>query len=307
MVSRVDLNFLMNIMKRILLIFSGLTVFFLKVRAQQLKLGDNPFSIDKSALLQLDSKNQGLLLPRITDTTSATLNTAPDGMIIFFPPDSSLLVRKGGSWAVLADIRNLYHYETDPIWIADSSRYYPKTMSDAKFQQVGTSWLLDGNNLTAARNFGTTTGYDLPFITSNTERMRILANGNVGINTSTPGAKLDVEGNFQLGTIASSGSTTGPLNNIFRAQITITGSPTVPGINVLIATPGSLTLGPYTVTGVKQNATIVANPETALPAGIGIGWVQANAANQVTINLINANTSGTQITSNLKIDIAVIQ
>ncbi|HEY9046101.1 MAG TPA: tail fiber domain-containing protein [Ohtaekwangia sp.] len=48
-----------------------------------------------------------------------------------------------------------------------------------------TSWSLDGNNVAAARNFGTTTNFDLPFITNNTEQMRITATGSIGIGTST--------------------------------------------------------------------------------------------------------------------------
>ncbi|MGN6510447.1 MAG: hypothetical protein ACTHLD_13385, partial [Chitinophaga sp.] len=43
----------------------------------QLKLGANPASISKSSLLELESANQGILLPRVPDTSVATLSTAP--------------------------------------------------------------------------------------------------------------------------------------------------------------------------------------------------------------------------------------
>lgn len=66
--------------------------------AQQLKLGDNPSIIQKSALLELDSRSQGLLLPRIADTSLATMKSAPDGMIIFFAPNNSLCVKANGAW-----------------------------------------------------------------------------------------------------------------------------------------------------------------------------------------------------------------
>jgi len=45
---------------------------------------------------------------------------------------------------------------------------------------------------------GTATAHDLVFDTNNAERMRITSNGNVGINTSSPGEKLTVSGNMQL-------------------------------------------------------------------------------------------------------------
>jgi hypothetical protein len=66
--------------------------------AQQLKLGNNPSVIQKSALLELDSKSQGLLLPRISDTSQAIIKSAPDGMIIFLTLNNSLCVRSNGAW-----------------------------------------------------------------------------------------------------------------------------------------------------------------------------------------------------------------
>ena len=69
--------------------------------AQQLKLGDNPGIMQKSALLELDSKMQGLLLPRISDITQPTLQSSPDGMIIYFIPNQSLYVRANNTWQKL--------------------------------------------------------------------------------------------------------------------------------------------------------------------------------------------------------------
>lgn len=68
---------------------------------QQLKLGDNPSVVQKSALLELESKSQGLLLPRITDTTLAPVNSSPDGMIIFLTTNKSLYIRANGHWEKL--------------------------------------------------------------------------------------------------------------------------------------------------------------------------------------------------------------
>ncbi|HVI45385.1 MAG TPA: hypothetical protein VM802_10960 [Chitinophaga sp.] len=66
--------------------------------AQQLKLGDNPGIINKASVLELESKTQGLLLTRITDTALAPLTTAQDGTILFLKSDNSLRVRSSGLW-----------------------------------------------------------------------------------------------------------------------------------------------------------------------------------------------------------------
>jgi hypothetical protein len=47
------------------------------------------------------------------------------------------------------------------------------------------SWLLGGNNVGSLQNLGTTSNYALPFITNNTEKMRLTTDGNVGIGTSS--------------------------------------------------------------------------------------------------------------------------
>ena len=66
------------------------------VFSQQLRLGDNPYGVEKSAVLELSSNNQGLLLPRISDTTSINSLNPPDGMMIYFTPDKRLLLRSNG-------------------------------------------------------------------------------------------------------------------------------------------------------------------------------------------------------------------
>ena len=50
---------------------------------------------------------------------------------------------------------------------------------------TGTPWTLGGNNVSSLQNIGTTSNYDLPVITNNTEKMRVTSLGNVGIGTST--------------------------------------------------------------------------------------------------------------------------
>lgn len=50
---------------------------------------------------------------------------------------------------------------------------------------TGTPWVHGGNNVTSIQNIGTTSNYSLPFITNNTEKMRLTNTGNLGIGTTT--------------------------------------------------------------------------------------------------------------------------
>jgi len=72
----------------------------------QLKIGSNPTNIQKSAILELESDRQGLLLTRLADTNLINTYGPPDGMIIYFQDTShlhpGLYVRRNGYWAQLS-------------------------------------------------------------------------------------------------------------------------------------------------------------------------------------------------------------
>lgn len=137
----------------------------------QLKLGANPASISKSSILELESSRQGLLLPRVPDTAVATLAAAPDGTIIYFTPTSSILVRKGGAW---------------------------RQMTDASTPVSSTGWQLNGNTIGATSTLGPVNNFALPFITNNEERMRIAADGRVGIGVTDPANPLVVKDTLEI-------------------------------------------------------------------------------------------------------------
>jgi hypothetical protein len=143
----------------------------------QLKIGDNPTSIQKSSILELESTRQGLLLPRLSDTAAINALTPPDGMIIYLTADNSLRIRSNGAWKKLA------------------------SMADAT-----ANWSLTGNTGTdsASSFIGTIDGQPLTIRTSNAARMIISSNGNVGIGTTTPSATLDVNGTVKMENLGAS-------------------------------------------------------------------------------------------------------
>lgn len=169
-------------MKRMLTLVkkASIFLFFMLVMAiaakAQLKIGDNPTSIQKSSILELESSRQGLLLPRLADTTAINALTPPDGMIIFLNSDKSLRLRSNGSWKKIADL-----------------------------SEASANWSLTGNTGTDPNvNFiGTLDGQPLVIRTNNAERLRVDAAGNVGIGTNNPTAKLNVDGTVKLQNLAA--------------------------------------------------------------------------------------------------------
>ncbi len=181
----------------LILLVSGLVA-----SSQQLRLGKHVSNMQRSAILELESDNQGLLLPRLTDTVLINVLTPPNGMIIYLGSNNKVMIRTGGHWEALVANAALQNY-----------------------------WTINGNTNGAVKTFGTADNYDLPFITNNAERLRILANGNVGINKTVPTEKLDVSGNFALSGAFMPGNTAGTSGYILRS----TGAGTAPvwGVNSL--------------------------------------------------------------------------
>ena len=97
-------------------------------------------------------------------------------------------------------------------------------------------WGLTGNaGINPATQFiGTTDAQPLALKTNNVERMRVLSDGNVGIGTPSPDAKLDVFGDFRLSrrTIISTVGTHDALNRLGSSIIyfNISGTATLNGI-----------------------------------------------------------------------------
>lgn len=124
----------------------------------QIKVGDNATQIKKSALLELESTKQGLLLPRLTDTTAINALTPPNGMMIYLNASTvqGLYIRKAGAWQRLS---------------TDSS-----TIS---------MWSKNGDNLTGSEKLGALNAKTLSLITNGINRLTIDgSSGDVNIPQS---------------------------------------------------------------------------------------------------------------------------
>jgi hypothetical protein len=169
---------------------------------QQLRLGSSAAANIKSAVLELQSTNQGLLFTRIADTTLINTLNPPDGMVVYFTPAKRLLLRANGSWQSLAsttsiDTTNItnFYQKVRGLFSAGSGITYN---SATGVISAGNSWAFNGNTVGALKKIGTIDNYDLPIITNNAERMRVSNTGNVAIGTNvfddTAPEKLLIDG-----------------------------------------------------------------------------------------------------------------
>ncbi len=139
-------------------------------KAQNLGIGPDVFDPHPSAGVEMRFTNKGLLIPRValTSTSSASPITSPAASLLVY------------NTATAGDVTPGYYYWTGSKWMR-------LLAIDDK-----PAWLLSGNVATAANFIGTTNAIDFRIYTNNVERMTVEANGNVGIGTTSPSAKLHV-------------------------------------------------------------------------------------------------------------------
>lgn len=150
--------------------------------AQNVGIGTN--APNASAKLEISDANRGLLIPRIalTATNAATPVASPATSLLVY----NTATAGTGTTAVTPG----YYYWNGSAWVRLA---------------VGTAgWELLGNTGTSpATNFiGTVDAVDFITRTSNVERIRVTAGGDVGVGTNSPVAKLHVgNGNARIGEI----------------------------------------------------------------------------------------------------------
>jgi len=106
------------------------------------------------------------------------------------------------------------------------------------------------------------------------ENFRIAKNGNVGINTSTPIAKLDVAGTFKLGS-------NGTVNTSIIKDTVV--------IDLPLMAPDNEQTITVALPGVTTNGAVSVSPGGDIPSGILIMWARVSSAGNVRIRFRNVS------------------
>ena len=156
----------------------------------QLKIGDNPKSINSDAMLEVESSNKGLLLPRISlkSVSSPTpLKNFTKGMIVFNTSNNN-------------ELSPGLYYCDGVTWIRATTEL-KETPSAPNTNEY---WNLNGNNTVSSCNFlGSTNNAALVVKTNNLERLRVTEKGWIGIGTAVPKAALEIKGQLVIDSIVS--------------------------------------------------------------------------------------------------------
>lgn len=155
----------------------------------QIKVGDHPTSINPDAMIEIESTNKGLLLPRIalkSTISPSPLKSLTKGMIVF-------------NTSMTNELTPGLYYCDGTQWIKANTNLKG---SEPEINQID-YWSLKGNNNVTTNNFlGPINNVPLIIKTNNLERLRVTEKGWVGIGTSTPKATLEVNGQMIIDSIS---------------------------------------------------------------------------------------------------------
>lgn len=155
----------------------------------QVKIGQNPTTINPNAVLEMESNNKGLLLPRLALTSPSSpspLTAFVSGMLVYNTATTDSI--------------------SPGLYYSDSARWNKVTIpGPAAGPMPFDNWNLTGNWGTnpSSSFIGTKDNAGLSFKTNNTERMRITENGRIGIGTATPTAALQIKGQLVIDSLSS--------------------------------------------------------------------------------------------------------
>ena len=225
----------------------------------QVKVGDNPTTIDARSVLELESTTQGLYLPRLSTAQLAAVSGWKEGMVVYNTDDDCIKIYDGSTWecvgsdyadgdawGVTGEAQGVDISRTGQVTVERTSAgttasqalssYVTRNLSDVVGSGVAMSFRgtsSNGTNYPAAQIRGVKGADHTSFISGELKfdvvgaagsyltAATIDNAGNLGIGDETPDAKLDVEGSFRLdGTFADKDGDVGTAGQILSSTAT---------------------------------------------------------------------------------------
>lgn len=242
-------------MRNILIIILLLLGTICDIQSQNVAINDDGSAPDNSAMLDITSADKGLLIPRMTQAQKNLITQPATGLLVYqIDVDSGFHYNQGTpatpDWIKLTSIvddtptiegvltqgndangQDLFGISRLGIGVSTTTleAQINNPTTNGSFLQITESSF--GTTPTDGFSLGIDNGVaqlinrentDMIFFTNNTERMRLLSNGNLGIGTNAPDSVLDVVGGARIDTLNINSAFTLPSQDGTFSQTLVT-------------------------------------------------------------------------------------
>jgi hypothetical protein len=186
-------------MKKQILFFLSITICFSGNLFAQVKIGDNPTTIGSSSLVEMESTNKGLVIPRMTTAQLLAIASPVQGMVVYNTDSNCIVQRTSIAWQYLCQTGG------------------PGTPTPIDWHLTGNAGTVDGTNF-----LGTTDNIPLSFRVNNQQAGRIdhlQLNEYYGYQSGNSNTTDSMNAFF--GHQAGTNTTTGQKNTAFGYQALI--------------------------------------------------------------------------------------
>ena len=199
-------------MKKMLFLIPACILISTMITAQS--VGINNATPDASAILDVKSTTKGLLIPRMLKAERDLIASPATGLLIYQTDNTAgYYYYNGANWAALAGggTGNYWTLNGNDIYSANTGNTGIGTSTPLAKLSVqtptGNYGIIHSDGTITLGTYigngegwlGTKSNHPLTFFANNSnELMTLLANGNFGIGTTTPFAKLHVAGNIKI-------------------------------------------------------------------------------------------------------------